>query len=92
MYSVKSILLRLNCAQVEAVPPALTDDHTHSPSSNCKAILSVGNLSPNCAGILEQSLGAKEPSMNRVVVPARQTTFRPAESIPWNQFLGSLKV
>ncbi len=39
----------------------------------------------NCAGILEQSLGAR----NRVV-PARQAIHRLAESIPRNQFLGSL--
>jgi hypothetical protein len=44
-----------------------------------------------CAGIFEQSMGAR----NRVGIglsnrPARQ--HRLAESIPWNRFLGYLKV
>ncbi len=38
-----------------------------------------------CARVLEQSMGAR----NRIVVPARQATFWPAELI---SFLGSLKV
>jgi hypothetical protein len=39
-----------------------------------------------CTGIFKQYMGAKKPSSNRVVVPARP------ELIPWNRFLGSLKV
>ncbi len=34
----------------------------------------------------------QEPSRNRVLVPARQATYRLAESIPWNRFLGSIEV
>ncbi len=44
-----------------------------------------------CAGILEQSMGAIEPSGIRVAVLAARL-HRLAESIPWNRFLGSLKV
>ncbi len=29
-------------------------------------------VNAHCAGILEQSMGAKEPSRNMVIVPARQ--------------------
>jgi hypothetical protein len=72
---------------------------SHSLSSKCRDTInlkyslhlnSVGNYSPNCAGILEQSIGAEDPSRNRVIELARQTTHRLAESIPWNGFLGSL--
>jgi hypothetical protein len=41
------------------------------------------------AGIFKQLMGGQEPSRNRFVVPARH---RLAESIPWNRFLGSIKV
>ncbi len=34
----------------------------------------------------------QEPSRNRVLVPARQATYRLAESIPWNRFLGFIEV
>ncbi len=44
------------------------------------------------AGILEQSVGARNPSRNRVFVPARQCLHRLAESIHWNRFLGSINV
>jgi hypothetical protein len=43
------------------------------------------------AGILDQSMGTRKPSRNRVVVPARQASLL-AESIPCNRFPGSLKV
>jgi hypothetical protein len=49
-------------------------------------------FSMSCAGILEQSMRGWKPSMNRVVLPARQATYRLAESIFLNGFLGSLKV
>ncbi len=44
------------------------------------------------AEILEKSMEAREPSRNRVVVPARQATDRLTESIPLNRFQGFLKV
>jgi hypothetical protein len=46
-----------------------------------------------CAGILEQSMGAR----NRVIIGLLYRAYRPAwlhrlaESIPWNRFLSSLK-
>jgi hypothetical protein len=43
-----------------------------------------------CAGILEQSIGARNRGIGLSYRPARQQ--RLAESIPWNRFLGSLKV
>ncbi len=48
----------------------------------------------HCAGILEQSMGAKDPSRNRLVVPARRATkaggIEPLESIPG--LLKSIKI
>jgi hypothetical protein len=35
-------------------------------------------------------LGTKQPSRNRVVVPARQATHSLGEIVPWNRFLGAL--
>ncbi len=40
-----------------------------------------------CAGIFKQSMGARSRVGIGIVVPARQ-----AELVPWNRFLGSLKV
>jgi hypothetical protein len=42
----------------------------------------------NCAGILEQSMGAR----NRVGLGLSYRPARIPESIPWNPFLGSLKI
>ncbi len=54
-------------------------------------------ISVICAGILGQSIcGGLEPSRNRAVVPARQAILASGidsfVSIPWNRFLGSIKV
>ncbi len=43
-------------------------------------------------GNLETIYGSQEPRRNRIFVPARQATYRLAEPIPWNRFLGPLKV
>jgi hypothetical protein len=54
-------------------------------------------ISVICAGILGQSIyRCLEPSRNRVVVPARQAILAGGidsfVSIPWNRFVGFLKV
>ncbi len=68
-----------------------------SPNANRPYIFSIRNKTvgcssaTTCAGILEQSIGAR----NRVGI---MLSYRPArlhrltESIPWNRFLGFLKV
>jgi hypothetical protein len=43
-----------------------------------------------CAGILEQSMGARNRIGKGLSYPPARLE-RPAESVPWNRFLGSLK-
>jgi hypothetical protein len=67
-------------------PSTLTLTHKHIlPPLHSPSPLST---SISCAGIFKQSMGAR----NRVGIGLWERLQRMAELIPWDRFLGSLKV